>query len=175
MAFINGSLLIGGLLIAIPIVIHLSMRRQPKPLIFPALRFVQQRRLTNQRRLQWRQWLLLFLRCLAVALLAFAFGTAQFVLRFGGQLDRCRRVGASTVSGGARSLDCLAPGTRPFDGRVADRSQRRACHALRLLLRVGAPQTTASDAGRPGSARGCGAGLRYVTAHAVPSIQSNTH
>ena len=43
MAFVNGSLLIGGLLIAIPIVIHLAMRKTPKPLMFPALRFVQQR------------------------------------------------------------------------------------------------------------------------------------
>ncbi len=72
MAFVNGSLLIGGLLIAIPIVIHLSMRKTPKPLIFPALRFVQQRKVTNQRRLQWRQWLLLLLRCLVIAILAFA-------------------------------------------------------------------------------------------------------
>lgn len=71
MAFVNASLLIGGLLIAIPIVIHLAMRKTPKPLMFPALRFVQQRKLTNQRRLQWRHWLLLMLRCLAIALLAF--------------------------------------------------------------------------------------------------------
>jgi hypothetical protein len=73
MAFVNGSLLIGGLLIAIPVVIHLAMRKTPKPLIFPALRFVQQRKVTNQRRLQWRQWLLLLLRCLVLGLLAFAF------------------------------------------------------------------------------------------------------
>jgi hypothetical protein len=72
MAFVNVSLLAGGALIVIPIVLHLIMRQRPKQLIFPALRFIQERRIANQRRLQLRHWLLLALRCAAIGLFALA-------------------------------------------------------------------------------------------------------
>lgn len=73
MALVHLSFLIlGGLFIGIPIVLHLLMRRKPKHLVFPALRFVKERRETNRRRLRLRHWLLLLLRCLVVALLAAA-------------------------------------------------------------------------------------------------------
>lgn len=70
MAFVNLSLLLGGTLLAIPIVLHLVMRQQPKQLVFPALRFIKQRQDANRRQLQLRHWLLLLLRCLAIAALA---------------------------------------------------------------------------------------------------------
>ena len=72
MAFINLSLLAGGLFVAIPVVLHLIMRQRPKQFIFPALRFIQQRRIANQRKLQVRHWLLLALRCGAIGLFALA-------------------------------------------------------------------------------------------------------
>jgi hypothetical protein len=72
MAFVNFSLIFGSLLLAVPIVLHLVMRQQPKQLLFPALRFIQQRQAANRRQLQLRHWLLLLLRCLAIALLALA-------------------------------------------------------------------------------------------------------
>jgi len=72
MAFVSFSLIFGGLLLAIPIVLHLVMRQQPKQLVFPALRFIKQRRDANRRKLQMRHWLLLLLRCLAIAILAAA-------------------------------------------------------------------------------------------------------
>jgi hypothetical protein len=72
MAFINLSLLAGGAFVAIPVVLHLIMRQRPKAFIFPALRFIQQRRIANQRKLQLRHWLLLALRCAAIGLFALA-------------------------------------------------------------------------------------------------------
>ncbi len=72
MAFVNFSLIFGSLLLAVPIVLHLVMRQQPKQLVFPALRFIRQRHDANRRQLQLRHWLLLLLRCLAIALLAAA-------------------------------------------------------------------------------------------------------
>ena len=48
------------------------MRREVQQFVFPALRFVQQRRTMNQHRLQLRQLLLLALRCAIICLLAFA-------------------------------------------------------------------------------------------------------
>lgn len=72
MAFAHLSLLLGGLLLGVPIAIHLAMRPQPKRVVFPALRFLKQRGESNRRQLQLRHWVLLGLRCLAVAALAAA-------------------------------------------------------------------------------------------------------
>jgi hypothetical protein len=72
MTFVNLSLLAGALFVAIPVVLHLLMRQRPKPMVFPALRFIQQRREANTRRLQVRHWILLALRCGAIGLLALA-------------------------------------------------------------------------------------------------------
>lgn len=72
MGFLSPALLGGLALVAIPIALHLVMRRQPQRLPFPALRFVKQRRDANRRRLQLRQIALLALRCLLLAGLAAA-------------------------------------------------------------------------------------------------------
>jgi hypothetical protein len=72
MTFLHLSLLAGAGLIALPIVLHLIMRRKPRQMEFPALRFIQQRHDRNQRQLKLRHLLLLLLRVLAIALLAAA-------------------------------------------------------------------------------------------------------
>ena len=72
MGFVTPALLGGALLIGVPIILHLVMRREVRQFVFPALRFVQQRRTMNQHRLQLRQLLLLALRCAIICLLAFA-------------------------------------------------------------------------------------------------------
>ncbi len=72
MTFVNISLLAGAALIAVPIILHLIMRRKPTLLVFPALRFIQKRHDVNSRRLQLRHLLLLLLRAAVIALLAFA-------------------------------------------------------------------------------------------------------
>lgn len=72
MLFANPLLLMGTALVALPIVLHLIMRRQPRHLEFPAVRFVQKRHKTNQRRLRLRHLLLLLLRTAAIVLLALA-------------------------------------------------------------------------------------------------------
>lgn len=72
MAMANPLLLGGLILVGIPILLHLVMRQQPKHLMFPAIRFIQQRRESNRRKLQLRHWLLLILRCLAIAALVAA-------------------------------------------------------------------------------------------------------
>jgi hypothetical protein len=72
MGFATPALLGGAALVALPIVLHLIMRREAQRLRFPALRFVQQRRTMNQHRLRLRHWLLLALRCAIIVLLALA-------------------------------------------------------------------------------------------------------
>jgi len=84
MTFVNFSLLGGIALVALPIVLHLIMRRKPKLLEFPALRFVRKRHDVNQRRLRLRHLLLLLLRSGAIALLAAAL--ARPSVKLGGVL-----------------------------------------------------------------------------------------
>ncbi len=72
MGFVTPTLLAGAALIGVPIVLHLIMRREAQRFTFPALRFVQQRRVLNQQRLRLRHLLLLALRCAIIAFLAFA-------------------------------------------------------------------------------------------------------
>lgn len=72
MEFMHPGLLAGGLLAGIPVVLHLVMRQRPKPLEFPALRFIKARQSSNKRTLKLRHLILLALRVGAIALLAFA-------------------------------------------------------------------------------------------------------
>jgi uncharacterized membrane protein len=64
---------LGALLMAIPVVLHLLMQPKPKPMVFPAIRFVQTMQRTSQRNLRLRHWLLLLLRCLLLLAVAAAF------------------------------------------------------------------------------------------------------
>lgn len=72
MTLINSSLLIGLLLAAVPVVLHLVMRAKPKRIEFPALRLLKARRPSNARRMQLRHLLLLILRALLIVVLVLA-------------------------------------------------------------------------------------------------------
>ena len=64
---------IGGLLVGVPILLHMLMQPKPKTYQFPALRFVKEMHKTNQRSLNLRHWLLLLMRCLLLLAVAAAF------------------------------------------------------------------------------------------------------
>ena len=85
MVWANSLLLaIGGLLVAVPIVLHLLMRPKPKSIVFPAMRFVRENQKTNQRSMRLRHWLLLLLRALLILILAAALaGPSTASNRFG--------------------------------------------------------------------------------------------
>lgn len=75
MTFLHGTLLAAGLAaIALPILIHLLMRRRRRPVPWAAMRFVIEAYRRTRRRLIVERWLLLALRCLAVAALAVVIG-----------------------------------------------------------------------------------------------------
>ncbi|MDH3718766.1 MAG: BatA domain-containing protein, partial [Planctomycetota bacterium] len=93
--FVSPLLLTGGLLIGVPILLHLVMRERPRPYVFPALRFLRQRREANRRRLRLRHWLLLLLRCAAIAL--FALAVARPVFQSAGFLSGGRAPVAAAV------------------------------------------------------------------------------
>jgi len=83
MTFVNPFLLAGAGLVVVPIVLHLVMRRRPRLVEFPALRFVRLRHDTNQRRLRLRHLLLLLLRMLAIVLAALALARPSLKLSAG--------------------------------------------------------------------------------------------
>jgi len=65
-------LLLGGLLVGLPILLHLIMKQEPKKLIFPAFRFLKQRQRINQRKIRLRHIILLAMRMLLIGLMALA-------------------------------------------------------------------------------------------------------
>ncbi|MBI1190629.1 MAG: VWA domain-containing protein [Tepidisphaera sp.] len=79
MVFINPTLALVGLAcIALPILIHILMRRRRRPVDFGAMRFLIEAYRRQRRRMNLEQILLLASRCLLVALLALALGRPLF-------------------------------------------------------------------------------------------------
>ena len=72
LSFLTPALLAGAALVAVPVILHLIMRRKPVPRSFPAMRFLRQRAAANRRRLRVSHLLLLLLRMAALAVLALA-------------------------------------------------------------------------------------------------------
>ena len=72
MTFLNATLLFGLAATAIPVVLHLIARQEPRKVVFPSVQFLTKRFESNRSRLRVRRWWLLALRILAVGLLAIA-------------------------------------------------------------------------------------------------------
>jgi hypothetical protein len=73
LSFLNAWMLAGLAALAIPVLIHLLLRRKKKRLQFSTVRFFQQHDEQSSQRRKLRHWLLLGLRLLIVALLVLAF------------------------------------------------------------------------------------------------------
>jgi hypothetical protein len=127
MTFVHPLLLGGLLLVGVPVLIHLMMRQKPKRLRFPALRFLQQRYLTNSRRLRLRHLLLLALRISLIALLCLALARPKlFSERF--HLSADQPVAAILVFDTSYSMEYSIAGQT----RLAE-AQARADELLREL------------------------------------------
>jgi hypothetical protein len=68
----------GAAAVAIPIIIHLLMRRRRRPIEWAAMRFLLEAYRKHKRRLRLEQWLLLATRCLIIALLGAALARPFF-------------------------------------------------------------------------------------------------
>jgi hypothetical protein len=77
MTFLHISLLLGSIVVSAPILLHLLGRRQPKPISFPAIRFVRETAVSAQRGWSIKRWLLLALRVLLVLILALAMASPR--------------------------------------------------------------------------------------------------
>ena len=132
MAFVNISLLLGSALMAIPIVVHLTMRRKPQRQVFPALRFLQERRDSNRRKLELRHWLLLALRCGLIGILAMALARPSVDAP---QFGRSLLIGL-TVAAVLLTSSILVIALRQRVGRLAIGILGSTCCLLVLLLLV---------------------------------------
>ena len=113
LGFLNPVLLLAGLTVAVPLLLHLLHRNEQPRIAFPALQYLLRTEKDHARKIRLRQWLLLALRCVVVLLIAFA--AARTVLRSGGAahpptaltiiLDNS--LSSQRVVGGARALDSL--------------------------------------------------------------------
>jgi hypothetical protein len=72
MSFLNATLILGTLAAAVPLVLHLIAKREPKKVTFPSVAFLTKRFESNRSRLRVRRWWLLAMRILAIAALALA-------------------------------------------------------------------------------------------------------
>lgn len=72
MGVLSPLFLLAGAVLAVPLALHLLHRDRRREIVFPALRYLQRTEQDHARDIRMRQWLLLTLRCLAIALLVLA-------------------------------------------------------------------------------------------------------
>jgi len=130
MTFLNPVILAAGLAaIAIPIAIHLLMRRRRKPTPWAAMRFLMEAIRRRRRRLQLERLLLLAVRCLLVAVIALALGRPT--LR---GLAGDSPFGSSAITLAIVIDDSIAAGAPDGDGTTAlDRHRAMAVELLESL------------------------------------------
>ena len=121
MGFLSPLLLGLGVLVAVPILLHLLQRQQGPRVVFPALRYLRRAEKDSARRVRLRQLLLLLLRAAALLLLALA--AARPFLRTGGASHEPTAVAIILDNSLSSSL---VDGER----RVLDRLQQRALETL---------------------------------------------
>ncbi len=110
-SFLNTAVLFGLAAVALPFLIHLLNRQKAKRVVFSSLAFLRKLQHKKMRRMKLKQWLLLFLRALIVALLVLGFArpslkTSSFLLKGTHSrttavlvLDNSMSMGAETAKG----------------------------------------------------------------------------
>jgi hypothetical protein len=109
----------------VPIAIHLLVRQQAEPLLFPSLRFLQTSRLAAVRRRAISDWLLLALRLLALALAVAALADPFFI-------SDSRRAAWSSRTARAIIVDTSASVDRTAAIAAATREQASAFQATQF-------------------------------------------
>ena len=150
MGFLNPVLLLAGLTVAVPLLLHLLHRNEQQRIAFPALQYLLRTEKDHARRIRLRQWLLLALRCVVVLLIALA--AARTVLRGGGAAHPPTAVAiildnslsSQRVVGEARALDSLK-------ARALDVAELAGEDDRIWVLRAGEPWDVAPPQDRDGA------------------------
>lgn len=80
----NPILLATVALVGLPVLLHLIMKQEPKKLLFPAVRFLMQKKRINERKVRLKHYLLMALRMLLIALFGLALYQPTLSGEFGG-------------------------------------------------------------------------------------------
>ena len=72
MSFLAPGLLFGTAAVSIPLILHFFYKSRHRKLPWAAMEFLRQSLEETSRRIKFQEWILLALRCLVLALLAFA-------------------------------------------------------------------------------------------------------
>jgi hypothetical protein len=71
-SLLHAGLAGGAALAALPVILHLFMKQQPKRVVFPALQLIRERQKRSRKKLKVKNWLLLLARMAILALMALA-------------------------------------------------------------------------------------------------------
>lgn len=104
MTFLSPLLLIGLAAAAIPLIIHLFNFRRPKRVDFSSLAFLHEIQKSTMQRVRIKQWLLLALRTLAIALLVMAFARPTLTVDLVGSLGGRGRTSTAIVLDNSLSM-----------------------------------------------------------------------
>ena len=111
MAFLAPLFLVGLAALVVPVIIHMIQREWKEVVEFPSLMFIRKIPFRSYRRQRIRHWLLLLLRCAALALLVIAFARPFF-----------RAAALAAVTSGAREVVILMD--RSYSMAYGDRWDR---------------------------------------------------
>src|SRR5689334_7793428 len=152
MSFLAPAFFFGLAAIAVPVLIHLIQRERKEVIHFPSLMFLRKIPYQSVKRRKIHNWLLLLLRCAAIALIALAFSRPFFTqdptkvaaaatgareivilldhsasMGYGNRMDKAREAARKVVggmSGGDRgTLIAFATGEEEAVRGTSDRSQ----------------------------------------------------
>ncbi len=154
MTFLNPILVSVGIAsIAIPIVIHILMRRRRRPVAWGAMKFLMEAYRQQRRRTRLEQLLLLASRCLLIALFALALGKPVLGALAGSGSGGPRTlylVIDDSLSSRARTTTDTSTGTSDTTG--LDRSRTRALEALATLSQSRGDRVAIITTGSPARA-----------------------
>ena len=124
MSFLSPLFFLGLVTLAVPVIIHMIQRERKEVIEFPSLMFIRKVPFRSFRRQRIRNWFLLILRCLAVALLLAAFARPFF-----------RVPALAAIAGGAREVVVLLD--RSYSMGYGDRWDRAKSAALAAIDDLG--------------------------------------
>jgi len=104
MIFLNPLFLFGLAAAAIPLIIHLFNFRRPKRIEFSSLAFLHELKKSTMQRVRIKQWLLLLLRTLAIALLVLSFSRPTITGELAGSLGGRGRMSTAIVLDNSQSM-----------------------------------------------------------------------
>lgn len=128
MGILAPLMLLGGLAVSIPLVLHFFYKARHRPLPWAAMEFLRQSIEQTSRRLKFQELILLALRCLALILLALAL--ARFSFSSGARSGRGESVAAVFVFDTSYSM-----GAKDQDKNRLDRAKEAALSIIDSLPR----------------------------------------